>query len=96
MPVTAGIPFGTARRSVALYQQFGLTALAYRKRAVRGEHRSVSGKIRKAIECLALHRSRIGRLQRSIAKSGDWPKISEGNLPASLTLSLQQLQEVSR
>jgi hypothetical protein len=51
LPVTAGMPFRTAQRSVALYQQFGLTTLAQRKQAVRGEHRSVTGKIRKATDC---------------------------------------------
>jgi putative transposase len=67
-----GMPFRTAQRLAALYHQFGLTALVRRKRADRGGHRSVSGKIRKAIEGLALQ-SRRCRLQRSIAKSGHWP-----------------------
>jgi putative transposase len=52
----AGIPFRTAQRWVARYQQSGLTALARRTRADRGEHRAVSVKIREAVEGLALQR----------------------------------------
>jgi putative transposase len=52
----AGMPFRTAQRWVALYRQFGLTALARRKRADLGEHRSVSAKITKAVEGLALQK----------------------------------------
>ncbi len=52
----AGIPFRTVQRWVALYHQFGLAALARRKRADRGEHRTVSLKIREAIEGIALQK----------------------------------------
>jgi putative transposase len=52
----AGMPFRTAQRWVALYHQFGLAALVRRKRADRGEHRSVSAKIREAVEGLALQK----------------------------------------
>jgi putative transposase len=51
--------FRTAQRLVALYHQFGLTTLVLRKRADRGGHRSVSGKIRKAIEGLALQKPQL-------------------------------------
>jgi len=50
------MPFRTAQRWVALYHQFGLTALVRRRRVDRGGHRSVSGKIGKAIEGLALQK----------------------------------------
>ena len=52
----AGIPLRTAQHWVEKYQQFGLTALARRKRADSGEHRAVSVKIREAIEGLALQK----------------------------------------
>jgi putative transposase len=52
----AGMPFRTAQRWVALYHQFGLTALVRRQRADRGEHRSVSAQIRNAIEGLAVQK----------------------------------------
>jgi putative transposase len=52
----AGIPFRTAQRWVALYHQFGLSALARKRRADSGEHRAVSVKIREAIEGLALQK----------------------------------------
>ena len=52
----AGIPLRTAQHWVEKYQQFGLAALARRKRADSGEHRAVSVKIREAIEGLALQK----------------------------------------
>ena len=52
----AGIPLRIAQHWVEKYQQFGLTALARRKRADSGEHRAVSVKIREAIEGLALQK----------------------------------------
>ena len=52
----AGMPFRTAQRWVALYRQFGLTALVRRKRADLGEQRSVSAKITRAVEGLALQK----------------------------------------
>ena len=54
--VAAGIPFRTAQRWVALYHQFGLAALARKKRTDSGDHRAVSVKIREAIEGLALQK----------------------------------------
>jgi hypothetical protein len=59
----------------------GLTALVRRKRAYRGEHPSESTRLGKASKGL-LCRSRRCQLHRSIAKSGDRPKISERKLPA--------------
>ena len=50
----AGIPLRTAQHWVEKYQQFGLAALARRKRADSGEHRpsrSKSGKLSKALLC---------------------------------------------
>ena len=47
---SAGIPFRTARRWVSLYRQFGLAALARRKRTETGEHREISSKLKEAIE----------------------------------------------
>jgi len=52
----AGIPFRTAQRWVSLYQHFGLTALARKKRTDTGEHRTVSEKLKGAIEGLALQK----------------------------------------
>ena len=56
---------------VEKYQQFGLAALARRKRADSGEHRAVSVKIREAIEGLAL--------QKPLAR-GDRAKLAAGRL----------------
>ena len=55
----AGIPFRTAQRWVALYQKFGLTALARKRRTDRGEHRQLSVRLKEAIEGIsgeALHK----------------------------------------
>ena len=52
----AEIPFRTAQRWVALYRKFGLAALARKNRADRGERRTVSVKIKEAIEGLALQK----------------------------------------
>lgn len=52
----AGIPFRTAQRWVALYQQFGLAALARKKRTDTGERRAVSSQLKDAIEGLALQK----------------------------------------
>ena len=54
--VDAGIPYRTAQRWLTRYQQFGLTALARKKRADTGVHRAVSTKIKSAIEGLALEK----------------------------------------
>src|SRR5690242_10170228 len=51
--IEAGTPYRTARRWVPRYQQFGLVALARKRRADTGAHRAESGKIREAIEGLA-------------------------------------------
>lgn len=52
----AGIPFRTAQRWVSLYRQFGLAALARRKRTDTGEHREISAKLKEAIEGIALQK----------------------------------------
>jgi putative transposase len=52
----AGIPFRTAQRWVSLYRQFGLAALARRKRADTGQHREISAKLKEAIEGIALQK----------------------------------------
>ena len=52
----AGIPFRTAQRWVSLYRQFGLAALARRKRADTGKHREISAKLKEAIEGIALQK----------------------------------------
>ena len=52
----AGIPFRTAQRWVALYQKFGLTALARKRRTDRGENRQISVKLKEAIEGIALQK----------------------------------------
>lgn len=54
--LAAGISFRTAQRWVAQYQQFGLAALARKKRGDRGERRVVPAKIKEAIEGLALQK----------------------------------------
>src|SRR4051794_21405001 len=56
---SAGIPFRTAQRWVSLYQQFGLTALARKKRTDNGEHRAISVKLKDAIEGFALQKPRL-------------------------------------
>lgn len=52
----AGIPFGTAQRWVSLYRQFGLTALARKRRADTGLQGEVSAKLKEAIEGIALQK----------------------------------------
>ena len=47
---TAGIPFRTAQRWVSLYRQFGLAALARKKRTDTGQNREISSKLKDAIE----------------------------------------------
>ncbi len=51
-----GIPFRTAQRWVSLYRQFGLAALARKKRNDNGEHREISAKLKEAIEGIALQK----------------------------------------
>ena len=53
---TAGVPFRTAQRWVSLYRQFGLAALARKKRIDTGEHREISAKLKEAIEGIALQK----------------------------------------
>jgi len=55
----AGIPFRTAQRWVSLYRQFGLAALARKKRADTGQHREMSAKLKEAIEGIALQKPPI-------------------------------------
>ena len=50
----SGIPFRTAQRWVSLYRQFGLAALARKKRTDDGQHREISAKLKEAIEGIAL------------------------------------------
>ncbi len=50
----AGIPYRTAQRWVARYQQFGLAALVRKRRADNGAHRAISARLREVIEGLAL------------------------------------------
>jgi putative transposase len=52
----AGIPYRTAQRWVARYQQFGLGALVRKRRADSGARRAVSAKLREVIEGLALQK----------------------------------------
>lgn len=52
----AGIPFRTAQRWVSLDRQFGLAALARRKRTDTGKHREISAELKEAIEGLALQK----------------------------------------
>ena len=52
----AGIPFRTAQRWVSLYRQFGLTALARKRRTDTGQHREMSAKLKEAIEGIALQK----------------------------------------
>ena len=52
----AGIPFRTAQRWVSLYRQFGLGALARKKRTDTGQHREVSAKLKDVIEGIALQK----------------------------------------
>src|SRR5438874_5698158 len=52
----AGIPFRTAQRWVSRYRQFGLAALARRKRTDTGQHREISAKLKEAIEGIALQK----------------------------------------
>ena len=55
----AGIPFRTAQRWVSLYRQFGLTALARKRRTDTGQHREMSAKLKEAIEGIALQKPPI-------------------------------------
>jgi putative transposase len=54
--VTAGVPFRTAQRWVSLYRQFGLAALARKRRTDPGEHREISAILKAAIEGIALQK----------------------------------------
>ena len=56
---TAGIPFRSAQRWVSLYRQFGLTALARKKRTDTGKHREISVRLKEAIEGIALQKPPI-------------------------------------
>src|ERR1700751_5529134 len=54
--IDGGIPYRTAQRSLTRYRQFGLTALARKRRADIGVHRAVSTNIKSAIQGLALQK----------------------------------------
>jgi putative transposase len=56
---SAGTPFRTAQRWVSLYRQFGLAALARKRRTDTGQHREMSAKLKKAIEGTALQKPPI-------------------------------------
>ncbi len=56
LAAAAGIPFRTAQRWVSLYRQFGLGALARKKRTDTVQHREVSGKLKDVIESIALQK----------------------------------------
>ncbi len=69
----AGIAFRTAQRWVAQYQQFGLAALARKKRIDSGARRAASQKLKEAIEGLALQKpplpiAALSRQIRSLAE----------------------------
>ena len=55
----AKIPFRTAQRWVSLYRQFGLAALARKKRTDNGQHREISAELKRAIEGIALQKPPI-------------------------------------
>src|ERR1035441_1631162 len=55
----AGISFRTAQRWVSLYRQFGLTALARKRRTDASQHREMSAKLKEAIEGIALQKPPI-------------------------------------
>jgi putative transposase len=74
----AGIPYRTAQRWTARYQRFGLGALARKRRADGGHHRTVSAKLREVIEGLALQKpslpvAALSRQVRRFAKELDEP-----------------------
>ncbi|MHC1765218.1 MAG: Mu transposase C-terminal domain-containing protein [Verrucomicrobiia bacterium] len=92
----AKIPFRTAQRWVSLHQKFGLAALARKRRADRGNQRTISLKLKEAIEGLGLQRPPlpIAAIQRQVLRlakklgeepPGYWPvyRIVRG-LPADL------------
>ena len=54
--LAAGIPYRTAHRWLTQYRLHGLAALARKRRGDHGERRSVSSKIKEAIEGLALQK----------------------------------------
>ena len=54
--MAAGIPYRTAHRWLTQYRLHGLAALARKRRGDHGERRSVSSKIKEAIEGLALQK----------------------------------------
>ena len=69
----AGISFRTAQRWVSLYRQFGLAALARKRRTDTGQHREISAKLREAIEGIALQKpplpvAMISRQARRLAQ----------------------------
>jgi putative transposase len=72
----AGIPYRTAQRWVARYQQFGLGALTRKRRADSGARRVISARFREIIEGLALQKpplpiSALVRQARQLANDLD-------------------------
>src|SRR5215472_2693385 len=53
---SAGIPFRTAQRLAALYQQFGLAGLPRKKPTDDGQHREISAKLKEVVEGIALQK----------------------------------------
>jgi len=73
----AGIPFRSAQRWVAQYRQFGLAALARKKRTDTGQHREISTRLKEAIEGIALQKPplpvaticrQVGRLAQDLGE----------------------------
>jgi putative transposase len=73
----AGIPFRTAQRWVSIYRQFGLVALARKKRTDNGQHREISSKLKEAVEGLVLQKPplpvaaicrQVGRLAQQLGE----------------------------
>jgi putative transposase len=62
----AGVPFRTAQRWVAQYHEHGLAGLARKERQDRGSRRTLSPRLLKVIEGLALERPRLP--MRSISR----------------------------
>jgi putative transposase len=83
LAVEAGIPYRTAQRWLARYQQSGLAALARKSRADAGDRRAVSVRLREAVEGLALQKPPLPiaalhrEAQRLARKLGEKPRATE-------------------
>jgi transposase len=62
----AGIPFRTVQRWAGQYRRFGLVALVRKKRHDKGARRTVSAKLKAAIEGLALERPPFQSLRYTV------------------------------